>query len=364
MVKFRRDVAWSFLKDSLVADQVQILLHRGDITEKDVHTYHMHWTWADHAWAKQFRIVGWLDTMTGAGQYPQKNFTQTTFSTEQLRLILPPMEKALGCPELLQNAKVDTSKRLHVVEWTEEEKNLPLPEQYDAPLVTTVNGSVLLKVADSRKYVTTSGYKPLVSIGPTPPRIAPGVPGQSKAVRAPAAHDNARGDRVRDDHPSARDYDDYGSDHRIDKGDAHLQRAPSLNYHDTRSRPFDRSHSPDSRAPSRHYQDADDYYLDSQYNGHYEDAGHADDYYLDPVASRPRSPGFTQYQGHNTYFDAMGQARTYLPTRPRPTPSREDWRPPPPVPMRSRPPVPTHSRPAAPPLWNDHASFRDSSPPP
>ncbi|KAJ6606680.1 hypothetical protein DFH09DRAFT_1299890 [Mycena vulgaris] len=363
--KFRRDVARSFVKDSLVVDQVQILLRRGDITEKDAHTYHMHWTWADHAWANQFRIVGWLDMMTGAGQYPQKNFTQTTFSTEQLRLILPPMEKVLGCPELLQNAKVDTSKRLRVVEWTEEEKNLPLPEQYDVPLVTTVNGSVLLKVAGSRKYVIASGYKPPVSTGPTPPRIAPGVPGWSKAVRAPAARDNAQGDGVRGDRPSVQDYNNYGSNHHIDKGDARLQRAPSLDYHDARLQLFPRLHSPDdSCAPSRHYQDADDYYPNFQYNGHYEDAGHAGDYYLDPVVSHPRSPGFTQYQGHDTYFDAMGQARTYLPTRPRPTPSREDRHLPPPVPMRSRPPVSTHLRPTAPPPWNDCASYSDSPPPP
>ncbi|KAJ6524986.1 hypothetical protein B0H19DRAFT_1276342 [Mycena capillaripes] len=153
-----RDKGRAFVKQCLVADQVAIEVGRGDIEQNSAEAdkYQMSWTWADHGFTKQMRILGWPDKMAAEGRFPKQSFAQTTFSNPELKAIIPGLEKARGNPKYADDAKVDVDNRLRVVEWTEEEQELPVKEQGGVSLVVAVSGAVLVKVSNSRKWVVQS----------------------------------------------------------------------------------------------------------------------------------------------------------------------------------------------------------------
>ncbi|KAJ6568557.1 hypothetical protein B0H19DRAFT_1065381 [Mycena capillaripes] len=146
------------VSDGWDRDKVAIEVGRGDIEQNSAEAdkYQMSWTWADHGFTKQMRILGWPDKMAAEGRFPKQSFAQTTFSNPELKAIIPGLEKARGNPKYADDAKVDVDNRLRVVEWTEEEQELPVKEQGGVPLVVAVSGAVLVKVSNSRKWVVQS----------------------------------------------------------------------------------------------------------------------------------------------------------------------------------------------------------------
>ncbi|KAJ7816404.1 hypothetical protein B0H13DRAFT_1923596 [Mycena leptocephala] len=145
---WNRDKGRAYIKDRLVADQGG---RRGRQEIPDVLDL------ADHAFAKQVRIENWPDSMAADGRFPKQGFQQTAFSTSDLKEIIPPLEKAQGNPKYEDDSTVKVEKCLRVMEWTEDERNLPQAEQGDVPLVVSVKGNVLVKVANSKKFVAKTG---------------------------------------------------------------------------------------------------------------------------------------------------------------------------------------------------------------
>ncbi|KAJ7022243.1 hypothetical protein C8F04DRAFT_1272789 [Mycena alexandri] len=166
-----RDKGRAYIKQCLVEDQVAIEVARGTF-ESDAAkalNYAMHWSFADHGYLHQMRIRNWPDSMAASGRYPKPAFTQTTFSTSDLKLILPGLERARGNPKYADDPAAAPAKTVQVVEWTEDEKNLALAEQGEVPLAVTVGNKVVLKVKDSKKFIKAAG----LSVDEDQPEVPP-----------------------------------------------------------------------------------------------------------------------------------------------------------------------------------------------
>ncbi|KAJ7792367.1 hypothetical protein B0H13DRAFT_1935737 [Mycena leptocephala] len=140
---WNRDKGRAYIKDRLVLIRiylelttisVTIEIARGDLKAEDEA-------------ARKYQI--WV--------LPKQGFQQTAFSTSDLKEIIPPLEKAQGNPKYADDSRVKVEKCLRVVEWTEDERDLPQAEQGDVPLVVSVKGNVLVKVASSKKFVAKTG---------------------------------------------------------------------------------------------------------------------------------------------------------------------------------------------------------------
>ncbi|KAJ7033987.1 hypothetical protein C8F04DRAFT_1260484 [Mycena alexandri] len=115
-----RDKGRAYIKQCLVEDQVAIEVARGTFESDAAEALHyaMHWSFADHGYLHQMRIRNWPDSMAASGRYPKPAFTQTTFSTSDLKLILPGLERARGNPKYADDPAAAPAKTVQVVEWT------------------------------------------------------------------------------------------------------------------------------------------------------------------------------------------------------------------------------------------------------
>lgn len=91
----------------------------------------MKWTsWADHAFEHKLRMENWDEAMAAAEQIPKKGFAMTTFSSEVLKRMLPPLEARFRVPNSdeadeedsntdAEDAGVDPEDSIRIVSWSE-----------------------------------------------------------------------------------------------------------------------------------------------------------------------------------------------------------------------------------------------------
>ncbi|KAJ7147939.1 hypothetical protein C8R43DRAFT_1129493 [Mycena crocata] len=158
-VRRRRDGERTWLKDRLLDDICSIEVARNNIKPEEVATTRlkmsMKWaTWADYAYEKKLRLENWDDTMAAGGHIPKNGFRLTWFDTSDLARIMPALEARYGLPDAEEGLGDDSIK---VVSWTEREIRYTLEKQQDIPVVTTVDGTIALRVSNSHKYVLAAG---------------------------------------------------------------------------------------------------------------------------------------------------------------------------------------------------------------
>ncbi|KAJ7204066.1 hypothetical protein GGX14DRAFT_398378 [Mycena pura] len=111
------------------------------------------------AWKGKFRLINYPSALQNIGQIIGGNYNPKKPNVPEFQAFMPAFEKASSENPEQYDDDIDTSTALAIVPWTDAEKQLPLQEQRDVPLVISASwsddkeeGEILRYVKDCKEY--------------------------------------------------------------------------------------------------------------------------------------------------------------------------------------------------------------------
>ncbi|KAJ7939221.1 hypothetical protein B0H13DRAFT_2300973 [Mycena leptocephala] len=173
------DTLRKFIKDCLVGDMLAIQVEHGELSVREASSTTLEMksmSWEEYGFKHNLRIENWDDTMAGRGVWPKKGFNMTKFTIADAHRVvdndddeddsggakdsgdessgndIPNATKRKGATATKLKA-ANEEDVLCIVPWTEDEVDIPLEDQANILLITTVDGTMLVRIQGSKKWL-------------------------------------------------------------------------------------------------------------------------------------------------------------------------------------------------------------------